>query len=236
MNTKRTVLVLALAIGLAPVIVGAQSSIVSQIAGDKAATEKLYFSLKFGLNATTLKGMDAEKLGGFNVGIAATIRLSDRLSLVPEFAPVSRRGVTAIPFITTGDSALDPYFADPKRSALVLDYTDVPIVVQYRLGRFHLGAGAFASFLVSASERFRAELETGEELLHTRDVTAEFRNLDYGLVFEGSWTITKPRRGTGLVFHVRVQKGLADVLVDPAASGAVRSSILQIFLSFPFIR
>lgn len=227
---------LALAIGLAPAPAQAQSSIVSQIAGDKAATEKLYFGLKFGLNATTLKGMDAEKLGGSNLGLQATIRLSDRLSLVPEIAPVSQRGVTAIPFTTTGDPALDPYFADPKRSALVLNYTDIPVVVQYRLGRFHLGAGAFVGFLMSASERFRAELEAGEELLHTRDVSADYRDMDYGLVFEGSWTITKPRGGTGLVFHVRVQKGLADILADPAATGAVRSSILQIFLSFPFIR
>jgi hypothetical protein len=149
---------------------------------------------------------------------------------------ISRRGVTKVPFVTTGDPALDPYFADPARSALVLDYIDVPVVLLYRLGRFHVGAGAFVGSLGSASERFVAELETGEELKHTRDVIEDYRKLNYGLVLEASWTITKPRHGEGLVFHVRYMGGLADIVKDPAVPGSVRTSGLQFFLTFPFIR
>ena len=52
-------------IGMAPLAAWAQSSIVSQIAGDKAATESFYFSLKFGLNVAHLKGPEeAARTGG----------------------------------------------------------------------------------------------------------------------------------------------------------------------------
>ena len=216
----------------------AQSSLVSQIAGDKAATEKLHFSLKFGLSCSTLTGVksEMERLGGINVGLAATIRLSDRLALVPEVTPASRKGITNIPFVTTGDPELDPYFEEPAKSALVLDYVDIAVLVKYRPGRFNLGAGPFFGFLTSATERFRAELGTGEDLRHTQDVVEQYESLNFGLVFEASYVVTKPRRGEGLVFHIRYQAGLADILKDPSASSPVQTSGLQVFVSFPFIR
>jgi hypothetical protein len=215
----------------------AQSSIIGQIAGDKAASDKLYFGFKFGLSCGLLSGVESgDRLGGLNLGFMAMIKLGERLSLAPELTLISRRGITKIPFVTTGDPALDPYFAEPARSALVLNYLDVPVVLVYRLGRFHVGAGAFVGSLGSASERFVAEIETGEEIKHTRDVIEDYRKLNYGLVLEASWTITQPRRGEGLVFHVRYMGGLADIVKDPAVPGSVRTSGLQIFLTFPFIR
>jgi hypothetical protein len=220
---KKTGAALALILFVGSGWARAQSSIVSQIAGSKAATEKLYFSLKLGLSCGLLKGAgsESERLGGANIGLFATIRLSDRLSLAPEIDPVSRKGGTDIPFVSTGDPALDPYFAEPKSSALVLNYIDLPILLKYRL--------------MSASERFRAESETGEALSFKRDVANGYRSRDYGFVLEASVVVTKPRRGEGLVFHVRYQGGVADILKDPAASSAVRTSVLQIFVSFPFI-
>ena len=216
----------------------AQSSLVSQIAGDKAASDKLYFSLKFGMSCGTLMGVNSEleRLGGANIGLFATIRLSDKLSLVPEVDPISRKGVTNIPLLTTGDPELDTYFDPPDKSALTLDYIDIPVLLKCRLGgRVNLAAGPFVGFLTSATESFRSESETGEELSFKQDVAAEYRSLDYGLVFEASVVVTKPRRGEGLVFHVRYQAGLADILEDPGASGRIKTSVVQIFVSFPFI-
>jgi len=217
----------------------AQSSLVSQIAGDKAASDKLYFSLKFGMSCGTLMGVNSEleRLGGANIGLFATIRLSDKLSLVPEVDPISRKGVTNIPLLTTGDPELDTHFDPPDKSALTLDYIDIPVLLKYRLGgRVNLAAGPFVGFLTSATESFRSGSETGEELSFKQDVAAEYRSLDYGLAFEASVVVTKPRHGEGLVFHVRYQAGLADILEDPGASGRIKTSVVQIFVSFPFIR
>lgn len=233
---KRTLAALALVIAMAPLPARAQSSIVSQIAGEKVATDRLYFSLKFGLNFAYLTGTtDTERTGGFNIGLTATIRLAEKLSLVPEITPFSRKGVSEIPFVTTGDPALDPYFGEESESALALQYVDIPVLVKYRLGRIQLGGGPFVGLLGSATERFRADLDTGEVLRFKRDVSGRYRKLDYGLVVEASWTIAKPRRGMGLVFHVRYQGGLSDILTDPAAEGSARNSVIQAYLSFPFV-
>lgn len=236
---KRGAFAFALALALlaksGPVL--AQSSIVSQIAGDKAASDKLNFGLKFGVSCSQLKGLGyGDRLGAFDFGLTATIKLGRKLFLSPEITLFSRKGATEIPFVTTGDPALDPYFADPTKSAIVLDSLEIPVRVMYRLGRFELGAGPFVGFLDSASERFRTELGTGEELLHARDVTEAYRTFNYGLVLEAAWIITMPRGGEGLVLHIRYQGGLADIIKDPAVAGSVRTSGLQIFLSFPFIR
>lgn len=237
MKKAASALVLVLAVLAASGRVLAQSSIVGQIAGPQAASDKLNFGLKFGLSCSQLKGLGyGDRLGGFHLGLMANLRLSEKLTLGPEITLFSRKGATEIPFVTTGDPALDPYFAEPAKSALVLDYLEIPVRVMYRLGRFELGGGPFLGFLSGASERFLAETGTGEELKHTQDVTAEFRHLSYGFVLEAAWVITKPRGGEGLVFHIRYQGGLADVIKDPAVPGSVRTSGLQIFLSFPFIR
>jgi hypothetical protein len=233
-------LLLVLAVWAGPV--RAQSSLVGQIAGDKAASDKLHFGLGIGLSCSKLRGEDfGDRLGGFSLGLGAVIRLTDKLSLAPEAVFFSRKGLTEIPFHGTGDPALDPYFDESTKSALVLDYLDVPVVLRYRLGRFHVGGGAFVGFLSKATERYRAEFETGEELKHTREITSEFRKANYGFILEAAWTITKPRRGEGLVFHVRYLGGIVNI-VPPTVLGVVRpyeslrSSGLQVFLSFPFIR
>lgn len=235
---KKTAAALAMFLLVVSGSARAQSSLVSQIVGDKAATEKLYFSLKLGVSCGTLRGVasDLERLGGLNMGLFATIRLTDKLSLVPEVAPVSRKGVTNIPFTSTGDPELDLFFDPPDKSALALHYVDIPVLLKYRLGgRVNVSAGPFVGFLISAAERFRTESETGEVLSFKRDVTDGYRSRDYGFVVEASIVVTKPRRGEGLVFHVRYQGGLADILKDPAAGPAVRTSVLQVFVSFPFI-
>jgi hypothetical protein len=235
---KRALAALVLLTALAPLAARAQSSIVAQIAGDKAATEKLYFSLKFGLNFSYLTGSpeEAGRTGNFNAGLSATIRLSDKLSLVPEITPFFRRGISGIPFDTTGDPALDPAFEGPDASsALALDYFDVPILLRYRLGRFHVGAGPYIGFLISAKESFRSELETGGTVRFAREVTDQYNKTDFGLVVEGSWTVAKPRRGVGLVLHGRYEHGLTDVLETAAPSGALRNSVWHFYVSFPFV-
>jgi len=215
----------------------AQSSIVGQIAGDTAASEKLNFGLKFGFDCGRLRGLgQGDRLGAFSFGLAARIKLGPRLFLTPELGLFSRKGATGIPFVTTGDPALDPIFADPAKSAVVLDYLEAPVRLMYRLGRFELGGGLFAGALTSAGERFRAEPGTGRELLHVRDAAASFKKANYGVLLEAAWIITMPRRGAGLIFHVRYQGGLADIARDPAGAGPVRTEGFQIALSFPFIR
>ena len=233
---KRTFAALALFLALVPAAARGQSSIIAQIAGDKAATPKLFFSLKFGLNFSHLTADDdLRHTGGVSFGLSATIRLGDRFSLVPEITPFLRRGVSDVPLGTTGDPGLDPFFADLASSELALDYLDIPILVTYRLGRLHLGAGPYVALLSTAREIFRSVPATGESLRFSRDVASQYKKTDAGLAVEASWTIAKPRRGMGLIFHVRYEAGFLNVRAAPTASGSGRNSVIQVFLSFPFV-
>ncbi len=233
---RRTFAALALLLALIPAAARGQSSLVAEIAGDKAATPKLFFSLKFGLNFSHLTGaVDMRHTGGVSFGLTATIRLSDRFSLVPEITPFLRKGVSDIPLGTTGDPGLDPFFADPASSELALDYVDFPVLVTYRLGRFHLGAGPYVALLSTAREIFRSEPTTDQSLRFSRDVTSQYKTTDAGLAVEASWTMAKPRRGLGLILHVRYEAGLLNVRAAPSATGSGRNSVIQVFLSFPFV-
>jgi hypothetical protein len=235
---KRTLAALALAVALVPLAARAQSSLVAQIAGDKAASEKLYFSLKFGLDFAYLVGAEegTGRTGGFNIGLMATIRLSDRLSLVPEVMPFFRRGVSE-PMIAWFEDPLSPEApeVDESSSALALDYLDLPVLLKYRLGRFEIGAGPYLGLLISAKESLRLELVSGETVRYTREVSERYRKTDFGLAAEASWTITKPRRGLGLVLHGRYAHGLADVLRAGETGGPLRNSVWHVFVSFPFV-
>ena len=206
--------------------------------GGTAAAQKAWLSLKFGLSCGRLTGVDEElgRQGGLAAGLMVTIRLSDRWSLSPEITPTLPKGASGIPFVTTGDPGLDPYFAGPVESALLLNYADIPVVFKYRLGNFKLGAGPYFAFLMSATERFTAEQETGRDVVYKEDVTDRHSGMDLGLVLEASVVATKRRRGgDGLSFHVRFQKGLSDIYEGGTSSGAVRNMGLQIFASIPLV-
>lgn len=234
-------LALILLFGIALSQARAQSSIVSRIAGDGAATDELHFGLRVGLSCSKLRGVtgapESERLGGPAVGLLAVVRLSDRLSLAPEAVPFVRRGVTNIPFSPTGDPEIDSLFDAPERSALVLRFVDVPVLLRFKPHqRWHIGAGPYAGFLLTAKERFRSEPVEGQSLTFSRDVEGLYRGMDFGFVFEAAWTVARPGGGEGLVFHVRYQGGLTDLRKGPSAGPAVRTSAIHVFVSFPFIR
>jgi hypothetical protein len=81
----------------------AQSSIVSQVAGDKAASDKLYFGLKFGVSCSQLKGLGyGDRLGGFHLGLMAHVLVESapgRCALLAQGAteslcrPATRRSI-----------------------------------------------------------------------------------------------------------------------------------------------
>jgi len=233
---KRALIVLSLLLLAAAGRAAGQSSPPGEAPAAKPPQNKYAVRLRLGITCGQLTGLDyGDRYGGLNVGLGGAIRLGRKISIFPELVPVARKGISEIPFVTTGDPALDPYFAEPSSAVLAIDYMEVPVPVMYRAGRFHLGAGPFFGFLSAVTERFRAHLETGEELKYDRDVTADYHDFNFGIVLEAVWVISRSRGRDDLMLHLRYQRGLAEVLRDPA-SAAVRTSNFQLSLSFPFIR
>ena len=104
---KKIILTILLVMFLAPLVRG-QAGLLVLLLGDKVATENFYFSIKLGANEANLPGIDGTSIrGGFNYGLLANLKLSDKFFLVGEFAPLSPKGAKDLPLYTTGDPNLD---------------------------------------------------------------------------------------------------------------------------------
>ena len=77
---------------------------------------------KAGANVTDLSGVDGSKMKtGFNFGLLANIKLNDNWSIVPEFAPLSQKGVKEIAYLPSGIPQLDGLITPPDESQMRLN-------------------------------------------------------------------------------------------------------------------
>lgn len=214
-----------------------QAALLVLLFGDKVASENLYFSLKLGGNFANLSGIEGTKMGvGFNFGLLVNIKLSEKFSLVPEFSPVSRKGVKDIPLLPTGDPNLDALLQNSSKTVRTLNYLDIPVVAKYNVDdRISIGAGPYLGILTDATDLYTSEVFDKEDLNFEDNIKSDLRSLDYGFVFEISYSVSNARGGKGLVVHARYQLGLADILRDNTGK-AIKNSVFQVFVSFPFIK
>ncbi|UCE42052.1 MAG: PorT family protein [Candidatus Aminicenantes bacterium] len=214
-----------------------QAALLVLLLGDKVASENFYFSIKAGGNFASLSGIDDTKTySGFNFGLLATIKINEKFSLVPEFAPLSPKGAKNIPLRPTGNSSLDALLQNSPNTVRALNYIDIPVVAKYHVNeRLSVGAGPYLSILTSATDVFKAEVFNQDDLSFEDNIKPDLRSLDYGVVFEASISLSNARGGKGLVIHTRYQMGLSDILKDNPGD-SIKNSAFQVFVSFPFIK
>ena len=214
-----------------------QAALLVLLFGDKVASENFYFSLKAGANIASLPGIDdTTTLVGFNFGLLATIKINEKFSLVPEFSPFSLKGAKNIPLRTTGDASLDALLQNSPNTNRALNYIDIPVVAKYHVNdRLSFGAGPYLSILTSARDKFKAQVYDEDDLSFIDDIKSDLESLDYGVIFEVSYTLSDMRGGKGLVIHARYQLGLADILKENPGD-SIKNSVFQISLSLPFIK
>ena len=123
-------------------MVKGQAALLVLIFGDKAATENFHFSLKLGMNYAIIHGIeDGDYATSLNFGLVNNIRLSDRLSLVPEFIPLAPRQMKNVPVVTTGNPDLDDLLVEVESADRRLNYIDIPVLLKVKLNdRFSASA------------------------------------------------------------------------------------------------
>lgn len=213
-----------------------QAALLVLLFGDKVASENFFFSLKFGANFADVTGIDDTKMKlGWNFGLLANIKLSDRFSLVPEFAPLSQKGAKNIPYLPSGDPALDNLVAPPDDARMNLNYIDVPVIARYQVSeRFALGTGPQFGFLTSSSNDYSKSLNDDDQLKYSQASQVSWNWFDVGWAFELMYSLGDARGGKGINVHARYTLGLLDIIKDNPSS-SVRNSVFQFFVSFPFI-
>ncbi|MBE0557285.1 MAG: outer membrane beta-barrel protein, partial [Proteobacteria bacterium] len=114
------------------------------------ASEEFYSSLKIGANVADVTGVDggSSRLG-LNFGLLATIKLSNQFFLVPEFAPLSAKGISKYPAVSTGDTNLDALLGTDNKSSFEFNYLDIPVVLKYYpVKTLNIGLGPYVSYLL----------------------------------------------------------------------------------------
>ena len=213
-----------------------QAALLVLLFGEDVATEDFYFSLKLGGNLSNLTGVnDTKNALGINFGLMASIKLSDRFYLVPEFMPLSPKGATNIPFRSTGNASLDQLIQPTTSSATQLNYIDIPIVAKYYVTKdLGLEIGPQMSLLTSATDVYRGKVIEGDDLAYENDVKSSLNTVDVGIVAGVTNSLWDARGGKGLFLHARYSYGLLDIVKDNPGA-AVRNSVFQFSISFPFI-
>ena len=211
-----TVIVMA---GYTTTRVNGQAAILAILFGEKVANENFYISLKLGVNYSDLNGLDnsSPKLG-FNWSLLGTIKLSEKIYVVPEFSILSFKGAKDIIYVSSGIDELDEIIDPPDESKMALGYIDVPIILRYKIADgFFIGTGPQVSFLTSSKNVYERTVQPEDELEYSQGSQLEWNQIDYGWAFELTYNLSNAREGKGMDVHVRYVYGFADIIENRPA-------------------
>lgn len=216
--------------------INAQAALLVLLFGDKVASENFYFSLKAGANYSNLSGLDDTKGAfGLNFGLQATIKLSEKWDLIPEFTPLSKKGAKDIAYLSSGIPELDNLIGTPDASRMDMNYIDVPVILNYHpTKKIGIGTGPQFSFLTSAENQYEKNVQPEDELIYEQGSQLDWNTFDFGWAFEFTYKLWQARGGDGLNINLRYTLGLTDIIKDNPGD-AVTNSVFQFSLSFPFI-
>lgn len=231
-----SILLFLLVIVAIPTTARSQAALLVLLFGDKVASENFYFSIKLGGNLSNLSGIDNTKMAyGLNFGAMASIRLSDNFYLVPEFMPLSPKGVKNIPFRSTGNTNLDLVLQPTTSSIKELNYIDIPIVAKYYVTKaLGIEVGPQVSILTSAYDIFRGKIKEDDDLVFQDNIKSSLNAVDVGVVAGLTYSLWDARHGKGLFIHARYAYGFMDIYKDNPGN-AMHNSTFQLSVSFPFI-
>ena len=218
-------------------VVQGQAALLVLLFGDKVATENFYFSLKLGATYSIIHGYeDGKNAMSLNFGLVNNIRLTETLSLIPEFLPLASRGIKDVPLLTTGDPDLDDLLVDPNSSDRKLNYIDIPVLLKVKLSdRFSISAGPQISFLTGATDTYKSSPIDDVILTTELDIKSEINTIDAGAVIDFEYILVPPRGGKGINIYVRYSKGFVD-LVKENAGDPYTTSLIQFGATFPFVK
>jgi len=233
---KRYIYTFIILLGLSSGIVRGQAALLVLIFGEKAATENFYFSLKLGVNYSIIHGYeDGKNALSLNFGLVNNIKLTEKLSLIPEFLPLSSRGIKDVPLLSTGDPNLDDLLVDPESSDRKLSYIDIPVLLKVKLGdRFRISAGPQVSILTGATDTYMSSPIDGTVLTTELDIKSEINSIDAGAVIDLEYILAPPKGGKGINLYVRYYKGFIDLLKENSGD-RFTTSMIQFGATFPFV-
>ena len=234
---KKTIFISLVFLLLSSSVVKGQAALLVLIFGEKAATENFHFSLKLGVNYSIIHGFEEGKnASSFNFGLVNNIRLTDRLTLTPEFIPLAPRQIKDVPVITTGNPDLDDLLVEVESADRKLSYIDIPVLLKVKLSeRFSISAGPQISFLTGASDTYKSIPIEDVRLTTEVDIKSALNSIDIGATIDLMYILVPPKGGKGINLFLRYNKGFMD-LSKATESGKQTYSMIQMGATFPFVQ
>jgi hypothetical protein len=234
---KKQVYITFLLLLLSTPVLRGQAALLVLIFGEKAATENFHFSLKLGLNYSIIHGYEeGQNALGLNFGLVNNIRLTERLTLIPEFIPVAARKITDVPVLTTGNPDLDNLLVEVESTSRKLSYIDIPVLLKVKVSdRFSISAGPQVSFLTGAEDTYSSAPIDGAVLTTKLDIKPAIKGVDAGAVIDLQYILVQPKGGKGINLFLRYNKGFLNLLKEPDGA-KYTTSLIQFGATFPFVK
>lgn len=217
-------------------VVKGQAALLVLIFGEKAATENFHFALKLGVNYSIIHGYEEGRNGvSLNFGLVNNIKLSDKLSFIPEFIPLASRQIKDVPVLTTGDPDLDDLLQDVESTSRKLNYIDIPLLLKVKLSdRFSISGGPQVSFLTSAEDTYKSVAIEDVVLTTNLDIKPDINSVDIGAVIDLMYILVPPKGGKGVNLFLRYNKGFMN-LTKASDGTKYTTSMIQVGATFPFV-
>jgi hypothetical protein len=154
--------------------------------GDKIVTEKFQPGISFSFVGSGFWGYENRMRLSWSAGLFGEVRLTDRLSLQPEFLFKSPGGaqkldtsVPAYPFKPVGEPTLDDVIQNGKVTR-ELRSVAFPVLLKYWIKMVAVGAGPVFSIVTRATDTVTAKVG-GKEIDVTQSIENKMRNYDVGV-------------------------------------------------------
>ena len=185
--------------------------------GDKFASDHVQGGIKFDVVGTTLSGLSgAARLRSWDLGGFLEVKLNNRLSLQPEFTFKSPAGAQSLPFVATGEPAVDSAFAAASDVSVrrTLGYITVPLLLKVTAGRFRLGAGPQFGYVVKAEDRYTGTITRTNDLSYTQGLWSRVNRWDTGMSVVGEFAVAPSLGIRSMRIRITWYHGFGDALSD----------------------
>lgn len=218
MTTRSTTrALLGVALCLLPLRTARSQALLVLLFGDKFASDNVQGGIKFDVVSTTLAGLsDAARLRSWDLGGFLEVKLGGRWSIQPEFTFKSPAGARGLPFVPTGEPAVDSAFATARDVSVTrtLGYITIPILVKLRAGRFGFGIGPQIGYIVRAEDRYVGTVARTDDLSYTVGLWPRVNRWDSGVSATGEFALAPQLGLRSMRIRIVWYHAFGDALAD----------------------
>lgn len=152
------------------------------------------------------------------------MKLGGRWSIQPEFTFKSPAGARGLPFVPTGEPAIDSAFATASRISVTrtLGYVTIPILLKMKAGRFGLGVGPQIGYVVRAEDRYTGTVTREDDLSYTVGLWSRVNRWDTGVSATGEFFLAPGLGLRSMRIRVLWYHAFGDALSDaPGANDTI---------------